>query len=527
MNLDDLLRSAGDTPDRVVEPDPEHGLQRLRDGLRRLRDDPAEADRIQDLLDLVDADEDAYRSGREAIARQDLEAAERHLLRVAQRGHCEAAYWLALVLQLRCDRLRLAGRHREADGVATKAAAWLARARSTGAAQALENSPDEDEPAPGLSSPAEPPPTATSVSAATGTPHRMSSTPPAGIAATEPPDDRRYAVGVELRPHQFTAVLTSQDGEQIATRQRSLHDMDSTAVAAAIAATAKDMVTTLEPHIPRDRIALGLQVGGPVDAETGTVLFFSKHLPKQAESGTGFRWDDVPFGPMLQQATGLQTVVENDANAFAERERWLGAGQHSGDFAVVLLREGIGGSVVSNGTIFGGPVEIGQFIIYSGGMRPSDAGQLGTLEGTAGTTGIITETSERSGRAVIDIETAAALAEEPETAGPVVDAFTAAGIAIACGVGYLINFAGPSHVVLYGPAVMLEHGHRAADAFLGQVTQFRDFVAFEPHRTCELILRPLGPFDGAHGAALLGLQRCLGISPTPSTARFDAAGRHR
>jgi predicted NBD/HSP70 family sugar kinase len=277
-------------------------------------------------------------------------------------------------------------------------------------------------------------------------------------------------------------------------------------------------VAGLNRDIPRRDIALGVQLGGPVDSRRGIVLFFRKHVPYLGDALPDFRWDRFPLAGKLQQATGYATVVENDANAFAERERWLGVGKLARRFVVVLIREGIGGSVVSKGEIFSGPVEIGQFINSIGGLRPSDTGQMGTIEAKAGMAAIIEEITDKTHRDVRDINEAAALAADPATSAEALEVFTSAGVAIACTIGYLINFAWPSHAVLYAPPVMLGAGQPAASAFLEEAEKFNNFVAFEPHKDCEFIARPLHLLDGAQGAAMLALSRCHQIRPLPPSS---------
>ena len=67
---------------------------------------------------------------------------------------------------------------------------------------------------------------------------------------------------------------------------------------------------------------------------------------------------------------------------------------HTGDFAVMLLRDGAAGAIVSNGEHFKGPAEIGHFTRCPDRVRQSNADQSGVLELTGGTTGITASASE-------------------------------------------------------------------------------------------------------------------------------------
>jgi hypothetical protein len=102
------------------------------------------------------------------------------------------------------------------------------------------------------------------------------------------------------------------------------------------------------------------------------------------------------------------------------------------------------------------------------------------------------------------------------------DAAAAALAAIALGLSYLVQFAGPSHAVLYAPEAMLSSERRAGRAFLGQVKKFKEAVAFKAYRNCELVLRPTGLDDGAQGAALAALNRCFRAEPATSPVSTGA-----
>lgn len=60
------------------------------------------------------------------------------------------------------------------------------------------------------------------------------------------------------------------------------------------------------------------------------------------------------FRRILNQKTGLNAEIENDANCAALGECWLGAGKGHQDSAFVVCGTGIGGAVVKNKRIHGG-----------------------------------------------------------------------------------------------------------------------------------------------------------------------------
>ena len=74
--------------------------------------------------------------------------------------------------------------------------------------------------------------------------------------------------------------------------------MEPEAVVRALAAAAREIVTsTLGQEFPADQVALGVQLGGPVDTKAGTVHFFSKHPPGCPSGALGVQMGKLPARP--------------------------------------------------------------------------------------------------------------------------------------------------------------------------------------------------------------------------------------
>lgn len=321
----------------------------------------------------------------------------------------------------------------------------------------------------------------------------------------------RYAVGIELLPGRMTGVLVDERGARLAENQLVLNDVSVPAVVAAAAS----LVDALLPAVPggcatEERVAVGFQLGAPVDTDTGTVLFFHKTPPGTPEEH-GIRWADrQPLGRLVENATGLPTVVENDSNTYAVYQRWFGAGREVSRFTVVLIREGVGAALVMDDRLFDGPMELGNLIVFPESGRMCDCGNLGCLETTGGVYGILDTVGTYTGEHVEGVVEAAALAERADVGPKARDAFAAAGRANAKGLGFLVNIAHPRRIVLYAPAVMVDPDGAAAQAFLTEVEQFRRYC-HAVFADTELVVEPLRPFDGSHGAALVALERFFGV----------------
>jgi predicted NBD/HSP70 family sugar kinase len=334
----------------------------------------------------------------------------------------------------------------------------------------------------------------------------------------------RYSVGIELIPHRIVGVLIDEHGTRLAGEQLMLADMEVQTVVSG-AASVTGILTDAVPYVKTacGRVSLGFQLGGPVDTATGTALFYHKAPPRAPGPIREIKWpDNQPLGRMLEEATGLPSFLDNDANAYAMFQLWFGAGRQTSRFAVVLISEGVGGALVVGGQLFEGPMELGNLSVLpdkpdSG--RPCDCGSIGCLETTGGIHGILENIYNYTNETVDNVVAAADLAERYDTleAG---EAFSVAGEANAKGIGVIVNFARPELVVLYAPPVMTEPARAAARAFLTQVRKYSSFCHPAFHRSTQLRVEPLRPYDGAHGAALIALDRCFGIWPEGATARM-------
>lgn len=256
-----------------------------------------------------------------------------------------------------------------------------------------------------------------------------------------------------------------------------------------------------------------------MDTHTGTVRFYRKRLYRPVWSPS-WEWRSEPFGQRLQEATGLPAVVLNDADAHAVYEHWFGVGQETAKYAVLLIREGVGGSLVVDNELFDGPLEIGNFPVFLDGNE-CDCGKRGCLEVTAGTTGIVTEARMlvENTDSIDSIEAAARLVEDPRGDSKVDSAFTRAGYGIARGIGVLLSFANPGTVVLYAPAVLVDEANSmAARIFLEGARRFGDYASHDDFRDCQLLVRVSQNYDGAQGVAAAALQRIFAVQPAAAAA---------
>jgi len=103
-------------------------------------------------------------------------------------------------------------------------------------------------------------------------------------------------------------------------------------------------------------------------------------------------WEDCPVRDEIERRIGQRVVLDNDANAAAMGEFWLGAGRGHESLFMFTQGTGVGGGIVLNGEIWHGMTgmagEPGHMTIEPDGP-PCACGNRGCLEQYAGATAIM------------------------------------------------------------------------------------------------------------------------------------------
>jgi len=173
-------------------------------------------------------------------------------------------------------------------------------------------------------------------------------------------------IGVDLGGTKIAAGIVDSKGE-IISHVRIPTPLNPELILDAIA----DAVQRIR-HDCGDVHAIGIGAAGYVDEHRSMVHF-----------GPNLRWHNKPIRALVEQATGLRVVIENDANAAAWGEFAHGAGAGYDDMVMVTLGTGLGGGIISNGQLFRGRFgmagEIGHYRAVPDG-RPCRCGQSGCIE---------------------------------------------------------------------------------------------------------------------------------------------------
>jgi len=231
--------------------------------------------------------------------------------------------------------------------------------------------------------------------------------------------------------------------------------------AAAILETLAQGVRALDRQARAHGIRLvgcGLGVAGLLDGRAGLVY--------TAPNVAGFQ--DLPLKKLLEEMVEVPVTLENDANAAAFAEYWLGAGRGVGSLVCLTLGTGIGSGIILEGKLLrgasGAAAEAGHIAVEADGER-CGCGARGCLEAYASATAIL-----REARAALARGEGTALGSSfgtrPEalTAKDVGDAARAgdpvargilekAGRYLGVGLGSLVNLLNPDLITLAGGLV--------------------------------------------------------------------------
>lgn len=193
-------------------------------------------------------------------------------------------------------------------------------------------------------------------------------------------------IGVDFGATKLNAVAITPTGEVRAKLR------EPTEATKGLEVVIKNIVSLIEKVISsgtkrRDEIrGIGIGAPGPLNPETG-IIIKAPNLPG---------WRNVTLRDLIREKINLPVFLENDANAAAFGEYWLGAGKNAKVLLCLTLGTGVGGGVIINGKIFSGAnfigAELGHTIIKYDGLRCS-CGNFGCLEAYVSATAIVQRTS--------------------------------------------------------------------------------------------------------------------------------------
>jgi glucokinase len=188
-----------------------------------------------------------------------------------------------------------------------------------------------------------------------------------------------YSIGVDLGGTNLRAAAVDLNGKVLErVSVPANYDAGPLNVVNEIVSVVRKVLDRLDKRPLR---GVGIGVPGFIDIDAGVVIG-SSNLP-------GF--NDFPVRDEIQKHLDIPIILENDANAAALGEKWIGAGQNVSDLILLTLGTGIGGGIITNGKILHGSHgmagEFGHMTVFPDG-NPCGCGNNGCLEKHASATAI-------------------------------------------------------------------------------------------------------------------------------------------
>jgi glucokinase len=190
-----------------------------------------------------------------------------------------------------------------------------------------------------------------------------------------------YAVGVDLGGTNLRVAIVDEHGrmlEKLVTPTVELRTSERV-----IARMCEHITQLTDKYKSTGTLhGIGIAIPGIIDLESG-ILRESPNLPG---------WYDYPVREEIERRLGQKVILENDANAAAMGEFWLGAAREYDSTCMLTLGTGVGGGIIIKGALWHGMTgmagEPGHTCVDPEGPK-CPCGNRGCLEQFAGATAIV------------------------------------------------------------------------------------------------------------------------------------------
>jgi predicted NBD/HSP70 family sugar kinase len=196
----------------------------------------------------------------------------------------------------------------------------------------------------------------------------------------------RVVAAIQVRADRATGILVDFDGQIIFRREVDFGPqlMPQSSGGAGEEERQRDSNVRLEKTLALfdDLIATAATMGTPCLAAGIAVPGVVSHPDGRVSRMPELGWSDMPLGQIFRARTTLPVVVENDANALAFGEFHRGAGRGLSSLVALVLENGLGAGIITNGQLHRGARaeagEIGYLLMdrFSLSRSYSDIGDL-------------------------------------------------------------------------------------------------------------------------------------------------------
>ena len=315
-------------------------------------------------------------------------------------------------------------------------------------------------------------------------------------------------VGVDMGGTKILSAVIDAEGNILGTAKLSTKADEGTP------AVIDRIAESIEKAIDKSSVdnasiqAIGIGAPGPLDPETGVVIF-----------APNLGWRDVPLKTELEARTGFPTFVDNDVNIGTLGEHAFGAAQGVENVVGIFVGTGIGGGIILNGELFHGASktagEVGHIIVKADGPR-CGCGTRGCLEAIASRTAMAKQfrkaIKKKGKKSVLTKLTDGDLSVI--RSGVLVKAIRAKDKLtlkvfkkttkyLGIGIGSIVNFLNPDMIVLGGGVV-----EALDDTFIDNIRTYAEKYALpNTLNGVQIVRAKLGDNSGILGAAALARQR--------------------
>ncbi|GEL17728.1 ROK family protein [Pseudonocardia asaccharolytica] len=319
----------------------------------------------------------------------------------------------------------------------------------------------------------------------------------------------RRAIGLDIGGTKIAGAVVREDGTVIAELTRPTPEHSDTTTTGKTLLGITERLHADHPEV----LAIGVGAAGLVEWPHGLIRW----APNSA-------YRDWPVRVELEDATGLPTVVDNDANVAALAEARLGACRLR-DMVLLTVGTGVGGGVLLGGRIYRGPTgrgaELGHMVVDPDGPR-CGCGNHGCLEALASGTaltrmgrdaaaddpdGLIATLARDEPGGTVTGETVTRAARQGDPTAQAL--FTRLGRWLGVGIASLANIFELEAVVIGGGLV------ETGDLLLAPARAAAREFAYAPGVRGVVPIGPatFGAEAGVVGAALLGLEHAASSRP--------------
>lgn len=197
-------------------------------------------------------------------------------------------------------------------------------------------------------------------------------------------------IALDIGGTKISGAIVTSAGEIVNVKQRPTEAYKG---AEHVLSSAFNIVESLAAEA-KDFKAIGIASAGRINVEDGTVFYATPTLPD---------WTGRNLRDTFQSKFGVPVAVDNDVNAAAVGEGWIGAAQGLNSYVCITLGTGVGGAFVVNNKVWRGNqwsgAELGHMLLKAGG-RLCNCGLSGCVEQYVSGTAIYKRYNELTGEEV-------------------------------------------------------------------------------------------------------------------------------